>query len=66
MIGAFFAGLVDDGRRTLDHFGVPHNFRAIGFVGLGHPAEEDVASVGASAFTRARRPLAELIHANHW
>jgi nitroreductase len=65
-LGAFFAGLVDDGRRTLDHFGVPHNFRAIGFVGLGHPAEEDVASVGASAFTRARRPLAELIHANHW
>ena len=65
-LGAFFAGLVDDGRRTLDHFGVPPNFRAIGFVGLGHAAEQDVASAGSSAFTRRRRPISELVHANHW
>jgi nitroreductase len=65
-LGAFFAGLTDDGRRTLDHFGVPGNFRAIGFVGVGHPADDDVASAGASAFTRRRRPIAELVHRNHW
>ena len=65
-LGAFFAGLVDDGRRTLDHFGVPPNFRAIGFVGLGHAAEQDVASAGSSAFTRRRRPISELVHTNHW
>jgi nitroreductase len=65
-LGAFFAGLVDDGRRTLDHFGVPPNFRTIGFVGLGHAAEQDVASAGSSAFTRRRRPISELVHSNHW
>jgi nitroreductase len=65
-LGAFFAGLVDDGRPTLDHFGVPDNFRAIGFVGLGHPADADVASAGASAFSRRRRPIGELVHADRW
>jgi nitroreductase len=65
-LGAFFAGLVDDGRRTLDHFGVPGNFRAIGFVGVGHPVGEDIASSGSSAFTRRRRPIAELVHSNRW
>ena len=65
-LGAFFAGLHGDGRPTLDHFGVPGNFRAIGFVGLGHPAGEDVASAGASAFSRRRRPIAELVHSNRW
>jgi len=65
-LGAFFAGLHDDGRPTLDHFGVPDNLRAIGFVGLGHPAGEDIASAGASAFTRRRRPIAELVHSNRW
>jgi nitroreductase len=64
--GAFFAGLVDDGRPTLDHFGVPGNFRSIGFVGLGHPSEQDVASAGSSAFTRRRRPIDELVHSNRW
>jgi nitroreductase len=65
-LGAFFAGLVDDGRRTLDHFGVPGNFRAIGCLGLGHPMGEDIASSGSSAFTRRRRPIGELVHSNHW
>jgi nitroreductase len=65
-LGAYFAGLVDDGRATLDHFGVPANFRAVGFVGVGHPAVDDVASAGASAFTRRRRPIAELLHRDRW
>jgi len=65
-LGAFFAGLVDDGRPTLDHFGVPGNFRAIGFVGLGHPTNADPASAGSSAFSRRRRPIGELVHRNHW
>ena len=65
-LGAFFAGLVDDGRATLDHYGVPHNFRPIGFVGLGHPADADVASSGASAFSRRRRPIDELVHHDRW
>jgi hypothetical protein len=65
-LGAYFAGLVDDGRPTLDHFGVPGHLRAIGFIGLGHPAGADPASAGSSAFTRRRRPLSELVHRNHW
>jgi nitroreductase len=65
-LGAFFAGLVGDGRRTLDHFGVPANRRAIGFVGLGHPAGADPASAGSSAFSRRRRPISEIVHNNHW
>jgi len=65
-LGAFFAGLVDDGRATLAHFGVPSNFRAIGFVGLGHPTNADPASASSSAFSRRRRPIDELVHRNHW
>jgi nitroreductase len=65
-LGAYFAGLVGDGRATLDHFGVPAHFRTIGFVGLGRPAADDVASIGASAFTRRRRPIAELLHRDRW
>ena len=65
-LGAYFAGLVDDGRRTLDHYGVPSNFRAIGFLGIGHPAADDVASAGSSAFTRQRRAIGELVHTDHW
>ena len=51
---------------TLDHFGVPPKFRAIGFVGLGHPTAADPASAGSSAFSRRRRPIEELVHRNHW
>lgn len=65
-LGAFFAGLRDAGRSTLEHFGVPHNFRTIGFIGLGHPDSEDVASTGASAFSRRRRPIDELVHRDRW
>jgi nitroreductase len=65
-LGAFFAGLVDDGRRTLDPIGVPTHVRAIGFVGLGHPAGDDVASAGSSAFTRRKRPIGELVHSDRW
>jgi len=35
-------------------------------VGLGHPAEEDIASAGSSAFKRRRRPVAELVHTDRW
>src|SRR5262245_12044758 len=65
-LGAFFAGLHDGGRSTLDHFGVPGNFRTIGFVGLGHRVDDDVASAGSSAFSRRRRPIAELVHRDRW
>jgi nitroreductase len=65
-LGAYFAGLVDDGRTTLDHFGVPSNFRSIGFVGFGHPAADDVASAGASAYSRRRRPISVLLHRDRW
>lgn len=65
-LGAFFAGLHDGGRSTLDHFGVPDTFRTIGFVGLGHPVDQDVASAGSSAFSRRRRPIDELVHRDRW
>jgi nitroreductase len=65
-LGAYFAGLADDGRAMLDHFGVPAHFRTIGFVGIGHPADQDVASAKASAYTRRRRPISELLHRDRW
>lgn len=65
-LAAYFAGLLEGGRATLEHFGVPGGFRAVGFVALGHPADRDVASAGASAFTRRRRPLAEIVHRDRW
>ena len=65
-LGAYFAGLAGDGRATLDHFGVPTRFRPIGFVGLGHPAADDVASAGASAYSLRRRPISDLLHRNRW
>ena len=65
-LGAYFAGLFETGRHTLDHFGVPSNLRAIGFVGLGHPADVDIASEGSSAFKLRRRPVTEIVHFEHW
>ena len=65
-LGAFFAGLFEAGVRTLEHFGVPAHFRPIGFVGLGHPADVDIASEGSSAFKLRRRPVMEIVHFEHW
>jgi hypothetical protein len=45
---------------------VPAHFRTIGFVGIGHPADQDVASAKASAYTRRRRPISELLHRDRW
>jgi nitroreductase len=65
-LGAYFAGLKHGRDATMAHFGVPANFSLTGFIALGHPADEDIASAGASAFTRRRRPIGELVHTNHW
>jgi nitroreductase len=65
-LGAYFAGLFEGGRPTLEHFGVPDRYHCVGFVGLGHPAEEDPNSAGSSAFSRRRRPLDEIVHRERW
>ena len=64
-LGAFFAGVFEPEAVTA-HFGVPDRFRIVGMIGLGHPAEVDVASADASAFKLRRRPLSELVHHGHW
>jgi nitroreductase len=65
-LGAYFAGVGDKAPAVLERFGIPHHFRLVGFVGLGHPTPVDQASAGASAFTQRRRPVDELVHRNGW
>jgi nitroreductase len=65
-LGALFAGVAYGEAELLAHFGVPEQFRPIGFIALGHPTEVDEMSKGASAFTRRRRPIEELLHVGRW
>ena len=61
-LGALFFGLFSHERAVLDAFGVPEGRRALGTIALGHPAADEP---GRSA-TRPRRPLAEVVHRDHW
>jgi nitroreductase len=61
-LGALLFGLFEAERAVLAAHGVPEGRRALGTVALGHPAPDEP---GRSA-TRARRPLAEVVHRGRW
>jgi nitroreductase len=65
-LGAYFAGLSHGERDVFEHFGIPDGFRTVGLIGLGYPTAVDDASATASAFSRHRRPLAEIVHHDRW
>lgn len=61
-LGACLFGSFEHEAAVAATFGVPDGWRLVATVALGHPAP-DVA--GRSA-TRARRPLAEVVHRERW
>jgi nitroreductase len=63
-LGGWFFGITHGERALLDRYGVPERLRPIGIVGLGHRAEDEVAT--GSWRRRPRRALADQIHRNHW
>jgi nitroreductase len=65
-LGAWFSGIFANEAEMLARFGVPDGFRPIGFVGIGYPLADDVASATASARRRPRRDVSELLHRNEW
>ena len=65
-LGGLFAGLSYGERELLAHFGVPHEFRPIGVSHLGYPTDVDGQAPPASAFSRRRRSIDQLLHHNGW
>lgn len=65
-LGAWFFGISSGEQAVLDKFGVPDQFRPIGVIGLGYPAQADPASAVASPTRIPRRPAETLLHRNGW
>jgi nitroreductase len=63
-LGALYFGLPPE--RVVDvmqRFGIPERRRPVGFIVVGHPAQDRMSS---SARTRSRRPLDEVVHRGRW
>lgn len=66
-LGGWFSGIFANEAEMLAHFGVPDEFRAIGFIGLGYASSTAPAPRPApSSGRRARRPASALVHRNAW
>lgn len=63
-LGGWFFGIGYGEAAVRAEFGIPDDRNIIGVVGLGHPGIDE--SPTGSAFSRSRRPLAEMIHRNGW
>lgn len=63
-LGALYFGIFRNARTMLDHFGVPPHVLQVGAVAIGHRAASDAPS--GSAVTRTRRPVADVVHLQHW
>ena len=62
-LGSLFFGLFDHEPAVLETFNVPDGWRAAGTIALGWPAGDDERGRSAG---RARRPIGELVHREHW
>ena len=62
-VGALFFAIAAGEAELLADLGVPPEFRPIGAVALGHPADDDRPS---SSLARGRRPLGEVVHRGGW
>lgn len=63
-LGACFFGLFDHEAAVREAFGIPPSHQPIGTIALGYPAPEQRSS--RSAATRARPPVAEVVHRGRW
>lgn len=66
-LGALFFGIFSNEDKLLRELGVPADVRPIGAIAMGYPTAQALATSNeASAKTRPRRPLEDLIHRNGW
>ena len=66
-LGALFFGIFSNEDTLLRELGVPPDVRPIGAIALGYPTDEALARTReASAKSRPRRRLDEVIHRNGW
>jgi nitroreductase len=63
-LGALYFGISANFDVLARHLGVPDGAQSIGVVAIGHRAATDRPS--GSPRARGRRPLAQLVHHNHW
>lgn len=62
-LGALFAGIARGQAGLLAHFGVPAEYRPIGFIAVGHPADDDVKS---PSLERGRKGVDQVVHHGRW
>lgn len=62
-LGALFFGVFDHEEAVRAAFGVPHQWRAVGAMAIGHPAETQRKSRSAR---RGLPPLEGVLHRNGW
>ena len=66
-LGALFFGIFSNEDALLRELGVPTDVRPIGAIALGHATEAALTTkIEASAKSRPRRPLHDVIHRNGW
>jgi nitroreductase len=66
-LGALFFGIFNNEAQLLADLAVPAGVRPIGAIALGYPSEAALARKSeASAKSRSRRDLNEIIHRNGW
>jgi nitroreductase len=66
-LGALFFGIFANEAELLCDLGVPTGVRPIGAIALGYPTEAALARKSeASAKSRSRRDLTEIVHRNGW
>lgn len=63
-LGAWFFGIADGERELQEQLGIPARLRQVGVIGIGYQAANDRPM--GSAVTRRRRPLARVLHREHW
>jgi nitroreductase len=63
-VGAVYFGIFFGEEKALRELGVPHDYKPIGAIGLGHPASDE--AVDLTRFKERRRKFDDMIHRNGW
>ncbi len=66
-LGACLFGLFDNEAAVLEHFGVPHGYRCVATIAVGHPLDGATgADQDGRSASRPRPPITDLVHRGRW